>query len=264
GAKGYVSVEDVLEAITPRTALVSLCAANALTGVINPCSAIAELCEERGIYLHFEISQLIGRSHIDVEELGAELISFGGEHLHGPKGTGLLWMKRGTELSPFIVGGSDQGGRRAGTLNNPGLAGLAEAARLAMDNLDHVCLETARLRDKFETEVLRIFPKAQVCFKDLERTPTTSCIAFPGIANEALLYYLNKRGVYACIGGGGQQQIALVLKAAGFDEEVANCALSFSLSGETTEAEIDEALAALDESVHQLQRLSNECYENGE
>jgi cysteine desulfurase len=261
GPKGYVSAEDLREAITPRTAVVSLSWANALTGVVQPVEDLAQVCEDRGIFLHLDASHVMGRLVVDVGECAADFVSFSGDLMHGPKGIGGLWMKAGRHLSPFIVGGADQGGQRAGALPVPLVMGLAQAARESVDRIDHVCTETVRLRDRWETEVKRLMPEAQTCFQGAERLPHVSCICFPGVSNEALLYYLNQRGVFASIGGGALQQIALLLTAKGFDEEMAQCAVSFSLSYETTDADIDYALSALDESLHQLRRLSKACWE---
>jgi cysteine desulfurase len=259
GEKGFLSADDIAGAITPRTALVSLSWANAMTGVIQPVEEIAAVCQDRGIFFHLEASQVLGRHYIDLQEAGADFISFSGEVIHGPKGTGGLWIRHGMELSPFIVGGADQMGRRAGTLNAPGLAGLAQAAREVLDNLDQVSMEGARLRDLFEERILATIPDTQVFFKQLERVPTTSCIAFPGVVNEALLYSLNELGVYASIGGGGFQQIALILEGCGVDPTLAQTAVSFTMSRETSEAEVEEAVKRIEEAVTKLRKLSQAC-----
>jgi len=140
----------------------------------------------------------------------------------------------------------------------PAIVALGHAAEEALDARDLVCMEVARLRDLFEKGILDKIPNATIFFQNQQRLPHISAIAFPGVANEALLYRINRRGVYASIGGGNFQQIALILQASGADESLAQSALSFSLSRETTDDEIERAVVIIAEEVAELRKLSKE------
>lgn len=253
---GNITAETLAGAISPRTALVSISWANGLTGVIQPLQPIAELCKQRGILLHIDATHVLGKLFCENEEIQAQYISFNGDHLHAPKGTGGLLIKQGVKCPPFIAGGSDQGGLRAGPMNVPSLAALAAAAHEAIDSRDYVCTEIARLRNKLESGIVQGYPEAKILFGDQERIPTCACIAFPGIVNEALLYALNKKNVYASIGGGNLQQLTLMLAAIGVDPSLAQSAVSFSLSRYTTEEEIDRAIEIITEAALSLLKIT--------
>lgn len=259
--EGIINAADVAEALSPRTALVSLSWANGLTGVIQPLTDIARLCKERGILLHIDATHVFGKLFFDLEEIEADFITFNGDQLHAPKGTGGLYIKQGIKCAPFIIGGAEQGGLRAGPLNMPGLVALAHAAQEALENRDFICTEIARLRDRLEAGIVKGFPDAIPFFKNRERLPHCTAIAFPGIANEALLFALNRKGVCASIGGGIFQQLGFILGASGIDPSIAYSALSFSLSRYTTESEIERAIAIIVESAQALNQISQKIRE---
>jgi cysteine desulfurase len=254
--QGMVTAQTLADSLSPRTALVSLSWANGLTGVIQPIAEIADLCQQRGVRLHLDATHVLGKLFYDLEDVGADYLTFNGDQLHAPKGTGILYIKQGISCSPFIFGSADQGGMRAGSLNMPALAALATAAQEALDSRDLLCTEIARLRNQLERGILNGFPKAQVCFKEQERLPHCTTILFPGIANEALLFALNRLGVCASIGGGNFQQLGLMLAATGMKEDLAHSAVAFTLSRYTTEEEIDRAIKIIVDSAQALARLS--------
>ncbi|ADI37673.1 cysteine desulfurase [Waddlia chondrophila 2032/99] len=254
--QGQVTKELLGDVLSPRAALVSLSWGDGLTGVIQPVEEIAALCEERGILLHLDATHVLGKRYFTLEEVKADLISFNGSQIHAPQGTGALYIRHGLKISPFIAGGMEQAGLRGGDLNVPGLAALSVAAKEALDARDLVCTETARLRDRLEENVASQLEDVTIFYQDQERLPHLSCMGFPGVANEALLFLLNKKGVMACIGGGSFQQIGLVLMAAGVEETLAHSSMSFSLSRETTESEIDRASEMIVEAVKQLRKSS--------
>lgn len=256
GSKGYVTAKMIADALTPRTALVSLSWANGLTGVINPVEEISKLCEERGIFFHLDASHILGKLFFNLDDIKVTHLTFNGDLLHAPKGTGGLFIKGGRHCSPFILGGIEQAGLRAGSYSIANLAALGEAAREAMDARDLVCTEVARLRDKLEDGIIKGFPEAVIFFKEEERLPGVTAIGFPKIVNEALLFNLNRRGVYACIGGGSFQQIALILENCGIERILANGAISFNLSRYTTENEIDIAIEIIVEEAQRLKKIS--------
>lgn len=257
--EGMITAQTIADAMTPRTAMVSLSWANGLTGVINPVHEIGALCEERGSCFHLDATHVLGKLYFDLEDTKATHITFNGDHFHAPKGTGGLWIKGGRRCSPFIVGGIEQAGLRAGSFSTAALAALGEAAREAIDARDLVCTEVARLRDKLEEGIVEGFPDAFPFFQDQERLPHVTAIAFPGMTNEALLYQLSRRGVYACIGGGSFQQIGLILENSGVDHRLAHSAVSFSLSRETTEEDIDNAISIIVDEAKTLSKLST-CF----
>lgn len=254
--QGQITAENVAETFTPRTALVSLSWANGLTGVVNPVAEIAKICKDRGVALHVDASHILGKLFYDLEEVQPSFISFSGDHLHAPKGTGGLYIKDGVKCSPFIVGGLDQAGHRAGNLNVPAFVALGYAAAEAEDARDFVCTEIARLRNQLEEGLVSSIPDVQAFFRDQERVPHITALAFPGIPNELLLYALNRKNVFASMGGGNFQQIGLVLAASGVDKQLANSSLSFSLSRETTEDEIERAVSIITDTVKRLRKLS--------
>lgn len=258
--KGHVTAQTIADSITPRTALISLSWANGLTGVINPIAEISDLCKERGIRLHLEASHVLGKLYYEMDDVGADFISFNGDNLHAPKGTGGLYIKADVPCSPFIVGGMEQGGFRAGTVNVPALVALGHAAKEMLEARDLMCTEVARLRDKFEKGIVEHCPEAIIFFGDQERVPNISAIAFPGIPNELMLYSLNRKNLYASIGGGSFQQIGLVLMASGVPELIAHSALSFSLSRETHEDDVDKAIEIIVDTAKRLRRVSQKVY----
>ena len=157
---GRITAESIAEAITPRTALISLSWANGLTGVVNPIAEISSLCKERGILFHLDATHILGKLFYDLEEVGADFITFNGDHLHAPKGTGGLLIRHGVKCSPFILGGIEQAGHRAGSFNVPGLVALGVASRELIDCRDLLCTETARLRNQLENEMIAGYPEA--------------------------------------------------------------------------------------------------------
>lgn len=253
---GKITAENIADTLSPRTVLVSLSWANGMTGVVNPVAEIAKLCKEREILLHLDATHVLGKLFYDPEEMGASFVTFNGDQLHAPRGTGGLWIKRGIKCSPFILGGIEQGGRRAGSYNIPALVGLGSAAVELIDNRDLLCTEITRLRNQFECAITSSLPDAVIFFQSEERLPHCTAIGFPGVANEALLYALNKRGLYASIGGGSFQQIGLILAASGIDKQLTHTALHFSLSYETTEEEVDRAADIVVDTVKKLSKLS--------
>ncbi len=253
---GYVTAELIGDAITPRTALVSLSWANGLTGVVNPVSEIASLCKQRGILFHLDATHVLGKLYFDLSEVGADFITFNGEQMHGPKGTGGVYIRDKATLSPLLFGGTQQGGYRGGEVNVPALIGLGQAAREAIESRDLLCTEVARLRNRFEEGILQAYPEAKLFYREQERLPHVSTIAFAGISSEALLYALNRQGLYANMGGGNFQQIGLVLAASGIDELLTHSALSFSLSRTNHEEEVDRAITVIVECAKRLRNLS--------
>jgi len=255
--QGLITAKALSETISPRTALISIPWADGLTGVIQPLNEISDICKQRGILLHIEATHVLGKLFFELKDIQADFITFNGDQLHAPKGTGGLYIRQGVKCSPFISGGSDQAGLRAGSINMPSLVALANAAKESLENRDYLGTEIARLRDRLENGILQSVPQAVLLFKEQERLPHCTTIAFPGITNESLLFMLNRKGIYASIGGGNFQQLTLILKATGLPDLITHGAISFSLSRYTREEEIDQAITIISENVNDLLSLSN-------
>ncbi len=246
--QGQMTKKSLEEALRPRTSLVSISWANGLTGIIHPVADLADACQAKGVSLHVDASYAIGKHYFRFEDLNIDYLTFDGSFLHAPKGTaGLLVKEKATFSHPLgVMMGIPVGG----------IAALAKALEENDQMFDYLCLETVRLRDKLERGIQEGYAEAKVLFKNAERLPNCSAIAFPGVSSEALLFYLNRRGVYASMGGGHCQRLSHILFSCGIDETLAQCALSFSLSFETKEKEIDYAIDAIVESARKLRLLS--------
>lgn len=253
---GVITPESLIETLSPRTALLSIPWVNGLTGVIQPVVALSQLCRQRGVLLHVDASHALGRLSEGVEELGADFVTAEGSLLHGPKGTGLLWIRAPLSLSPLIAGGVAQGGLRGGELFVPGLIGLGVAAQEAVESRDFVSTEVSRLRYQFEEGICEKLPFAQVLFRSVRRAPQTTLIAFRGVVNEALLLACHRQGLCASMGGGMFQQIARVVSSYGYSPYIAHGAVSFSLGRTTTEAQVEQAITIVVQCAETLHRMS--------
>ncbi|MBI2811917.1 MAG: aminotransferase class V-fold PLP-dependent enzyme [Candidatus Melainabacteria bacterium] len=247
-SQGQLTRAMLEEHLRPRTALLSLSWANGLTGVVHPIADLAEACKAKDVRVHVDASAVIGKQYFRFEDLNVDFLTFDGSLLHAPKGTAGLLVK---EKTPFTPPSSSIMGIPVG-----GVAALSSALVEVANQFDHLCLETVRLRDKLEKGVLSGVPGATVLFQNVERVPHTSAILFPGVVSDALLFLLNRKRVFATLGGGRMQKLSHILVASGIDETLAQCALSFTLSFETTEEEIDYAIQAIVEAARQLQALS--------
>jgi cysteine desulfurase len=253
-AQGQLTKEALEEALRPRTSLVSMSWANGLTGVIHPIADLADACHAKDVRLHVDASYVIGKHYFRFEDLNVDFLTFDGSLLHAPKGTAGLLVKEKAQFSHPI---SSMMGTPVG-----GIAALAQALEEGGQMFDYLCLETARLRDKLEKGIQEGLPDAQVLFQRAERLPNCCAIAFPGVVSDALLFLLHRKGVYASLGGGHCQKLSPILIACGIDETLSQCALSFSLSFETNEEEIDYAIKTVVDCVQKLQGFSHHLLED--
>ena len=254
--EGIITPKILTESITPRTALLSLSLSNGLTGIMQPIKEISKICIDRRILLHLDISHSLGKVPLDLNETGAHFITFNGEALHAPVGTGGLLVRNKEKISPMILCGSDHSRYRGGNLNVPALVGLTTALQEMVENMDFLGTEISRLRNKLEKKLLSAIPDSSVLFKGQERLPNCTTLIFPKICNEALLYLLNQKKIYATIGGGSFQQLNRQLLSSGINETVANGSISFALSRYTTEEAIEKTIEETIVSVKQLQESS--------
>ena len=245
--EGRLRLHYLEAALRPDTALVSLMAANNETGVLFPVEEIAELTRARSVLLHVDAAQTAGKQPLDLSRVPIDLLSFSGHKLHASKGIGALCIRSGINLPPLFFGTQERG-RRGGSLNVPAIVGLGEACRLAGDAMGDSATAVASLRDRLEAGVCALFPAARINGGAAERLAGTSNISFPGHDGEAIVQRLDRAGIAAangaaCIAGGSQA--SHVLMAMHKDEALANSAVRFSFSRYNTMAEVEEALAAL-------------------
>ena len=242
-------------ALDEDTALASVMWANNETGVVFPIAELARVAAARGVPLHVDAVQAVGRLPIDLSRIELAALSFTAHKLHGPKGIGGLVVRRGVRLKPLMKGGGQERGLRPGTENVPGVVGLAEALALAIEKRTEDSRRIASLRDRLENAIRQAVSCAEVLGDPSNRLPNTACIGFRGLQAEALLMLLSDAGVCASSGSAcssGSLEPSHVLKAMGVDEALAHGAVRFSLSRFTTPADIDEAVAATRQAVARL------------
>jgi cysteine desulfurase len=250
--QGILTAEALASMITPRTCLLSLSWANGLTGVIQPLEEIVSLCKQRGILLHIDATHVLGKGYHSFMQSGADFLTFNGEQLHGPKGSGALFVRKGIEISPFIVGDKEQGELRAGNLNVPALIGLSKAVVQMQMHQDEYGIEVAYLRSLLEKGIQEV---AHSPFQDVLRIPNVAMCIFPNIASEALGYHLNHEKLYATFGGNHFQKISYILKACNIDKKWIHSGMSFALSREHTKSDIERAIEIILKCVECLQHL---------
>ena len=256
--EGVVSPEAVRRALTDDTALVSVMSANNEIGTIQPLREIGEICRARGILFHTDAVQAYGHIPLNVGEMNIDLLSASAHKLHGPKGVGLLYIRNGLALPPFIRGGAQEGGRRAGTTNTAGVVGFGAAAERAGNAMEASSAQVAGLRDAFMARILTEIPGARLNGHPSRRLPGNVNISFAGINGAELLMLLDRQGVCASTGAAcsaGSRAPSHVLTAIGRTRAQANGAIRLSLSEETTQEELDAALLALKQSVSVLTML---------
>ncbi len=256
---GMIAPEQVAEAITDETTLVSIMLANNEIGTIAPIGEIAEICHARGIVLHTDATQAIGKLPVKVDDLGADLLSFSAHKFYGPKGVGGLYVRRrdrSVRLVPLIEGGGHQRGLRSGTLPVPGIVGMAVAMRIACESLPEEAPRLAQLRDLLETGIREGLEGVKVNGHTEKRMPNTSNMRFAGVAGEALMLAMKSLAVSsgsAC--SAADPEPSHVLRAIGLTDDEARSSLRFSLGRFTTEDEIRLAAARVIETVTQLREL---------
>jgi len=241
------------------TALVTIMYANNETGVVFPIQEIAEIVTGKGVVFHTDAVQPIGKIPLNLSKSNIDLLSLSGHKLHAPKGVGALYVKKGTRLSPFMLGGHQEGERRAGTENVPGIIGLGKACELAAKNIEEENQRVKSLRDKLETALLEKCPGSRLNGDKENRLPNTSNISFEYIEGEAILLMLDRYGICASSGSActsGSLEPSHVLRAMGVPFTAAHGSIRFSLSRYNTEEEVDYTIEKMPEIVNKLRKLS--------
>jgi cysteine desulfurase len=261
---GLIEPTDILRAIRPETRLISVMLANNETGVLQPVEAIGKIAADTGVFFHIDAVQGAGKVKFDVRRFGCHLLSISAHKMHGPKGTGAMFVRRGTPIEPLLVGGSHERRQRAGTENVPGIVGLAKAAELAMHSLEDGTIDRlAKLRDRLEAGILQL-PGTGVNGgwdgdNPVSRAANTTNIWFDHVEGEALVISMDLKGV-AVSGGSachsGATEPSHVLMAMGLDKTRARASLRFSLLKTATEADVDYVLKVVPEAVEHLRAIS--------
>jgi cysteine desulfurase len=248
--QGRLDLAALERALRPDTALVALMAANNESGVLFPVDEAASIAKSKGALFLVDATQAMGKVPVDAAAWGADLLALSGHKFHGPKGTGLLAIRRGVRLKPLMIGGSQERGRRGGTENVPGLVGLGKAAEVALQRLPEMD-RVRRLRDTFEIHLLEAVPGIRIHGAEAERLPNTCLVGFAGLEGEALQLKLAERGICVSTGSAcstGMREPSHVLRAMGVPEDYARGTVRFSLGRGTTAEEmgqVQEVLPAL-------------------
>lgn len=243
--EGRLDISELAAALTPDTALCAIMAANNETGTVLPVDRVGRLCRERGVPFHVDATQALGKIQVDVSEWNCDTLACSAHKLYGPKGAGALFVRRGVGLVPQQLGGHQERELRGGTHNAPGIVGFGAACAIAVGRLDDEGTRLGALRDRLERGLLDAIPGTVRNGPAAPRLPNTANLSFPGVEAQALLIALDQAGI--CVSGGaacasGAIEASPVLLAMGIPEEVARCAIRFSVGRMTTEREIDMAL----------------------
>ncbi len=256
---GLIDPEDVKKAMRPETILISVMHANNEVGTIQPLREIGRVAREAGVPLHTDAVQTVGHLPINVEELGASLLSCSAHKLYGPKGVGFLYVRQGTRLAPFMDGGAQEHGRRAGTENVPGIVGLAKAVELATANLPEEMARQTALRDGLIQGLTTRIERVHLNGHPTRRLPNNVNVTVDFVEGEALLLNLDLEGICAATGSAcssGSGEPSHVLSALGIPPEQAHCSLRFTLGKWTTEADIARLLEVMPPIVNKLRAMS--------
>ncbi|MCB2167245.1 MAG: cysteine desulfurase NifS [Deltaproteobacteria bacterium] len=257
--EGRLDQKAFYDSLSDDTAIVSLMWANNETGVINPIEDLSREVRARGILFHTDAVQTVGKIPIDVSHNGVDLLSMSAHKFHGPKGIGALYIRKGTKFKPMVVGGHQEGGRRAGTENVPGIVGMGQACALAGKNLEDVGTRVRQLRDTLEQALLQAVPRSMANGGQAERLPNTTSIAFEYVEGEAILLMMNEYGICASSGSActsGSLEPSHVLRAMGVPFTAAHGSIRYSLSHYTTREEIDFIVDKMPPIIERLRSMS--------
>jgi cysteine desulfurase len=263
---GRISMEAYAAALSEQVAVVSMMYANNETGTIFPVETMARMAKEKGALFHTDAVQAVGKIALNMRESAIDMLSLSGHKLHAPKGVGALYVRRGTRYRPMLRGGHQERGRRAGTENTTGIIALGLAADMALEHMEYENTVVRALRDRLEAGILAQVPYAFANGDPERRLPNTSSISFEYIEGEAILMLLSRVGIAASSGSActsGSLEPSHVLRAMDIPYTAAHGTIRFSLSRETTEAEVDWVIAQTPPIIEQLRRLSPYWGANG-
>ena len=256
---GMVTAEQVANAITDKTILVSIMFANNEVGTIMPIAEIGKVCRERGVLFHTDAVQAVGHVPIDVKAMNIDMLSLSAHKFHGPKGVGALYMKKGIRLPSYVMGGAQERNRRAGTENVAGIVGLGAAIALATQTLEESAARMTKLRDKLIAGIAQRIPEVKLNGHPTMRLPDNVNYSIKYIEGESILLMLDMNGIAASSGSActsGSLDPSHVLLALGLSHEVAHGSVRLTLSDETTEEDIDYVLDVLPKVAERLRAMS--------
>ena len=256
---GLVDPQEVKRLITKETILIAVMHANNEIGTVQPVEEIGTIAQEAGIYFLVDAAQTVGHTRVNVHDLKCDLLSLSAHKFYGPKGVGALYIRQGTKLKSFLLGGDQERGRRASTLNVPGIVGLGQAIDLAQKELLEEMARVTLLRDKIIHDVLNNFQSVRLNGHPTRRLPHNVHFSFDGLLGEMLVASLDLSGIAVSMGSAcvsGSMEPSHVLKAIGLSDELALGSLRISLGRWTTQEEISRFLEVLKEKVNQLLTFS--------
>ncbi len=257
--RGQVDLGELQSAIREDTALVSVMWANNETGVVFPIAEIAEIVRAKGVLFHTDAVQALGKIPLELADAKINFVSLSGHKLHCPKGVGVLYVNRRTRFHPWMLGGSQENSKRAGTQNVASIVAFGKACEVAGEWMEHEATEVRALRDDFENGLLARVPGAEVNGDREHRLPNTTSLAFSGVDSEAMLILLDQQGLCCSAGSActaGSLHPSHVLKAMGFSDERARGSLRFSFSRFNTRAEVARALELVPRVIEKLRRVA--------
>lgn len=256
---GVVRLEELEAAIRPDTILISVMAANNEIGTIQPLEEIGRIAKEHGVLFHTDAVQAYGHLPIDVEKMNIDMLSASGHKVNGPKGIGILYIRKGVRIRSLIHGGAQERNRRAGTLNVPGIVGFGKAAELAFDKMEERAAYETELRDYLIARVMNEIPYTRLNGDSVRRLPNNANFCFRFVEGESLLILLDQNGICGSSGSActsGSLDPSHVLLAIGLPHEIAHGSLRLTLSEETTREEIDFTLEQLKKILQRLRDMS--------
>lgn len=258
-SRGRLDMEAYAKALGPKTAIVSIMWANNETGTIFPVERLAQLAHEAGALFHTDAVQAVGKIPMNLAESEIDMLSLSGHKLHGPKGIGALYVRKGVRFRPLVRGGHQERGRRAGTENAPGIIGLGKAAELALAHMEDEQTRVADLRDRLEKGLLQRIGNSFVTGDPDHRLPNTANVAFEYIEGEAILLLMNRDGIAASSGSActsGSLEPSHVLRAMNVPYTAAHGAIRFSFSRENSDADVDRVLEVMPPIIEKLREMS--------
>ena len=256
---GKISLEELEKAIRPDTILISIMSANNEIGTIQPIKEIGKIAHDHGVLFHTDAVQAFGHIPIDVEEMNIDMLSASGHKINGPKGIGVMYIRKGVKIRSFIHGGAQERKRRAGTHNVPGIVGIGTAAKLAKENMEERSAKEIALRDHLIERVLKEIPFARLNGHPSQRLSNNANFAFQFIEGESMLIMLDMEGICGSSGSActsGSLDPSHVLLAIGLPHEIAHGSLRLTLSAETTMEQIDFTVDCLKKIVERLRSMS--------
>lgn len=259
-ADGIVHPEELEKAITDKTILISIMFVNNEVGTVEPIKELAAVAKRHGIIFHTDAVQALGNVPIDVKELGVDLLSMSAHKIYGPKGVGALYIKKGVKLSNYMFGGAQESKKRAGTENLPGIVGFGKAAELARINLDHHIKKVSELRDYFIDQVMKRIDHVTLNGSKEHRHPGNANLTFEFIEGEAMLLYLDMKGIAVSTGSACSSASLVpshVLSALGIPVEKIHGSLRFTVGEPTTKEDLDYVVDNLVEVVNKLRNISS-------